>query len=119
MGLFSSKKKKEEKEDLVVVEPSTTVVSIGTYGIVLSPHVTEKGSALASVGKYVFKVFRGANKTEIKGAVHNLYNVDVTNVNIVNIPPKKRRVGNHMGTKSGFKKAIITLKHGQSIDLTK
>ncbi len=85
------------------------------YRILKSPHVSEKATDLAEKSKYVFKVFPEANKTEIKKAVKNLYGVDVLSVNIIKIPPKKRRLGKISGFKKGYKKAIIKIKKGQKL----
>lgn len=87
------------------------------YRILKSPHVSEKATDLAEKGKYVFKVFPEANKTEIKKAVKSLYGVDVLSVNIIKIPPKKRRLGKISGFKKGYKKAIIKIKKGQKIEI--
>jgi large subunit ribosomal protein L23 len=58
-----------------------------------------------------------ANKNEIKKTVQDLYGVDVLKVNIIKVPGKKRRVGNHEGYKSGYKKAIVFLPKGQQIEV--
>ncbi len=82
------------------------------------PHISEKSTFLAENGFYVFKVEKKANKIEIKRDVQDRYNVDVESVKIINIPSKKRRVGRTEGTKRGYKKAVVKVKKGQSIDLT-
>ena len=91
--------------------------SNGVYQILKSPHISEKATDLAEKGKYVFKVFPEANKTEIKKAIKSLYGVDVLSVNIIKIPPKKRRLGKISGFKKGYKKAIIKIKKGQKIEI--
>ncbi len=82
------------------------------------PHISEKSTDLASEGFYTFRVDRSAGKREIKEEVERKYKVNVISVRVVNIPPKKRRVGRTEGVKKGYKKAIVKLKKGQSIDLT-
>jgi len=78
--------------------------------------LTEKAVALSALNKYVFLVEKKANASEIKKAIKEAYNVDAVSVNIVNVKPKKRRLGRSVGTKPGYKKAIVTLKVGQKIE---
>ena len=88
------------------------------YDKILSPLVTEKSTTLSEQNKVVFKVAAGANKKNLKNNIEKIFKVNVTKINIVN---KKNRIKMTRGKKvkvSGFKKAIITLKKGQSIDLT-
>tara|TARA_Y100001980_G_C14370514_1_gene175579 strand:- start:120 stop:413 length:294 start_codon:yes stop_codon:yes gene_type:complete len=88
------------------------------YEKILSPMVTEKSTNLSEQNKIVFKVPASANKKSLKKNIEKIFKVDVTKINIVN---KKNRIKFTRGRKvkvSGFKKAIITLKKGQSIDLT-
>ena len=86
--------------------------------IVKAPVITEKAANLGqNEGKYVFKVDPKANKTEIKLAIEKLFNVKVQDVRTVNVKPKKRRVGRYAGLTNRYKKAIVTLKEGQSIEL--
>ena len=79
--------------------------------------MTEKATYLSSENKYVFEVFKKANKIDIKKAIEEVYGVKVEKVNIINIPRKKRRVGRTTGWKKGYKKAIVKVKQGQKIDL--
>ena len=88
------------------------------YDKILSPIVTEKSTNLSEQNKIVFKVPTGANKTNLKKNIEKIFKVNVTKINIIN---KQNRIKITRGKKvrvSGFKKAIITLKKGQSIDLT-
>lgn len=87
--------------------------------IIIEPFFTEKTSNLTQLNKYVFKVSKRANKNEVKKAVEGLYEVNVTGVNIVKNSAKPRRVGKREMMKPGFKKAVVTIKEGQSIELTK
>jgi len=82
------------------------------------PHISEKATDLAKDGFYVFKVEKDANKREVKKEVGERYKVDVVGVRMVNVPSKKRRMGKTEGTKKGYKKAIVKIAKGQSIDLT-
>ena len=88
-----------------------------SYRILNIPHITEKATDLTKENKYTFKVFPSANKTEVKRAVESVYDVDVTSVRIINIPPKKRRLGKNLGQRKGYKKAIVKIKEGQKIEV--
>ncbi|TSC82037.1 MAG: large subunit ribosomal protein L23 [Parcubacteria group bacterium Gr01-1014_20] len=83
------------------------------------PLITEKATSLNEIGKYVFAVDPRATKNEVKKLIKEIYKVDPTSVNIVNLPPKTKRFRNIRGKESGITKAIVTLKEGQKIDLTK
>ena len=88
------------------------------YDKILSPIVTEKSTNLSEHNKIVFKVPSNSNTSNLKKNIEKIFKVNVTKINIIN---KKKRVKQTRGRKvkvSGFKKAIITLKKGQSIDLT-
>ncbi len=88
------------------------------YDKILSPIVTEKSTNLSEFNKIVFKVPNGANKKNLKKNIEKIFKVNVTKINIIN---KQKRIKNTRGRKikiSGYKKAIITLKKGQNIDLT-
>tara|TARA_B100001029_G_scaffold151098_1_gene133426 strand:- start:101 stop:394 length:294 start_codon:yes stop_codon:yes gene_type:complete len=88
------------------------------YDRILSPIVTEKSTNLSEFNKIVFKVPDSANKVNIKKSIEKIFKVNVTKINIIN---KQSRIKQTRGRKvkiPGFKKAIITLKKGQSIDLT-
>lgn len=86
--------------------------------IIIRPVITEKSMKLmADDNKVTFEVAKTANKVEVRKAVEALFNVKVTNVNILNTKPKTKRVGRHTGVVSGFRKAIVTLAEGNSIDL--
>ena len=91
---------------------------IHLYDKILFPMVTEKSTNMSEQNKIVFKVPSGANKTNLKKNIEKIFKVNVIKVNIIN---KQNRTKISKGKKikvSGFKKAIITLKKGQSIDLT-
>lgn len=86
--------------------------------IVLKPLVTEKGSTLRQdQNKYVFSVARNANKIEIKRAVESLFNVKVKDVRTMVVHGKVKRMGVFSGKRPDWKKAVVTLEKGQTIDL--
>ncbi|HAR6126066.1 TPA: 50S ribosomal protein L23 [Staphylococcus pseudintermedius] len=84
--------------------------------ILKRPVITEKSSAAMVEDKYTFDVDVRANKTEVKKAVEEIFEVKVANVNIINYKPKKKRMGRYQGYTNKRRKAIVTLKEGQ-IDL--
>ncbi|EIO0087482.1 50S ribosomal protein L23 [Staphylococcus pseudintermedius] len=84
--------------------------------ILKRPVITEKSSAAMAEDKYTFDVDVRANKTEVKKAVEEIFEVKVANVNIINYKPKKKRMGRYQGYTNKRRKAIVTLKQGQ-IDL--
>ena len=89
--------------------------------LIKHPLVTEKASALSSLGKYVFLVDEKSTAPEIKKAVNEVYKVNVQKVNIINAKDKPRQWmqqrGPRHGRKAGYKKAIVTLKAGQKLDI--
>ena len=91
---------------------------INLYDGILNPLVTEKSTNLSEMNKVVFKVNRSANKKTVKKSIEKIFKVNVIKINIIN---KQRRIKTVRGKKvkvQGYKKAIITLKKGQNIDLT-
>jgi large subunit ribosomal protein L23 len=86
--------------------------------ILLKPVITEKSTLMASNdNKYVFKIGMKANKQLVAAAIKQIYNVEPKSVNIVNIRRKTKRTRYGVGMKPAWKKAIITLKSGEKIDL--
>ncbi|MFH1485321.1 MAG: 50S ribosomal protein L23 [Chloroflexota bacterium] len=81
------------------------------------PIVTEKTTALQTQNKYAFEVKRAANKRQIKEAVERAFNVTVEAVNVMTVHGRMRRIGRHQGMTPTWKKAIVTLKEGQKIEL--
>ena len=84
---------------------------------IISPNVTEKSTALSDFNKVVFKVHKGASKKSIIKSIEKIFKVNVIKINTINIKGKNKLVRNKKSFKSGYKKAIVTLKKGQSIDL--
>lgn len=87
------------------------------YEVLRRPLVTEKSTVLQESGKYAFEVDRGANKKQIKESVEKAFKVKVTAVNVINITGVSKRVGRKMTTSPSWKKAIVTLKTGDKIQL--
>ncbi len=132
MGIFQSKtedKKSDKKENdkksaskktnqasdkknvLTIVEDK------GAEKVLISPWITEKTHSLMDDNQYVFKVFKTASKQKIKKAIKDVYNVIPESVKIINIPRKKKNLGQKIVFRSGFKKAIIKLKAGDKIEI--
>jgi len=88
-----------------------------SYDIVKYIMRTEKGSGMMAENKYVFHVANDANKIQIKQAVEEIYNVTVKKVNTLNAPGKWKRVRYKEGKTPDFKKAVVTLKKGDKIDI--
>jgi len=84
--------------------------------ILLAPIVSEKSYAGTSVGKYTFRVHEDAHRTQVRQAVEQLFDVQVARVNILKVQPKPKRRGTIKGTKQGWKKAIVQLKPGHTIE---
>ena len=84
---------------------------------IVSPVITEKATSLSEYNKVVFKVNKGANKHLIKKSIEKIFKVNVVKINTINLKGKTKLVRGRKSSKSGYKKAIVTLKKGQSIDL--
>ena len=84
---------------------------------IISPNVTEKSTALSDFNKVVFKVHKGATKKSIIKSIEKIFKVNVIKINTINIKGKNKLVKNKKSFKPGYKKAVVTLKKGQSIDL--
>ena len=91
---------------------------IHLYDKIISPLVTEKSTILSEQNKIVFKVPMNANKINLKKNIEKIFKVNVIKVNIINKQNREKLTRGRKIKVSGFKKAIITLKKGQSIDLT-
>tara|TARA_A100001011_G_scaffold380322_1_gene447495 strand:- start:540 stop:833 length:294 start_codon:yes stop_codon:yes gene_type:complete len=91
---------------------------ISSIDSIRKPIITEKATILSEQNKTVFKVHNGANKKTIKKNIEKIFKVNVVKINIMNTKTKKKIKQGKLSTKSGYKKAIVTLKKGQSIDLS-
>ena len=87
------------------------------YKVLNRPLVTEKNSALQAQGKYAFKVAEEANKEQIKQAVEKAFKVTVTGVNVMTVAGKRRRMRGREVMSPSWKKALVTLKPGDKIEL--
>lgn len=87
------------------------------WDVIIRPRITEKGTAMGERSKYVFQVRPDANKLEIKAAVEQAFSVDVVAVNTMNVRGKPRRWGRNLGRTSSWKKAVVTLQEGQTIEV--
>jgi large subunit ribosomal protein L23 len=88
------------------------------YDTIIAPVITEKSTYASEHNKVVFKVANRATKPEIKAAVEALFNVKVTGVNTLNRKGKTKRFRGIVGRQKDYKKAVVTLAEGQSIDVT-
>jgi large subunit ribosomal protein L23 len=95
--------------------PKETTVHL--YEVLRRPLITEKSTALQAEGKYAFEVARGANKTQVKDAVEKVFKVTVTGLNLMNVAGKPRRLGKRELPAKPWKKAVVTLKPGDKIEL--
>lgn len=118
--LNKEEEKKDEKAKPVSKEHSSKA-PVEVYKVIKDPHITEKAGILVEQNKYIFNVYPNANKSEVKKAIEALYRVKVEKVHMIRSAPKKRRLGRHQGwrqgLKKGFKKAIVSLKEGDKIEL--
>jgi large subunit ribosomal protein L23 len=107
-------KAKKSKKEVAKRKVSKREENIA-HKILLENLISEKSTMLAAQNKYVFKVTKDAGKFQIKEAVEGYYGVQVVSVNTIKINPKKRIHGRTIGWKKGFKKAVVTLREGDSI----
>src|SRR3712207_4711293 len=92
-------------------------MSLHPNEVLLAPVVSEKSYSLLTDRKYTFKVHRSAHKTQVRQAVESLFGVTVENVNIVKVQAKPKRRGMTKGTRPGWKKAIVQLREGDTIEI--
>jgi large subunit ribosomal protein L23 len=113
-------KKSEEKAEPKIEKTDKTKIKGLTnqaYRVLLKPLVTEKASSLGILNQYVFAVDPRMNKVEVKKAIRVIYKVDPVSVNIANFSGKKVRYGRRSGKTKDWKKAIVTLKSGDKIQV--
>lgn len=118
MGILN----KSKKEEIIVKEnKSKTTASAGFLNqpalLIKQAWISERAGDLSVLGKYVFIVEKKANKPEIKKAIESIYKVNVVDVNVINVKGKTKRLGRSIGRTSAYKKAVVTLKNGQKIDI--
>jgi large subunit ribosomal protein L23 len=92
-------------------------MSLHSGEILLAPVVTEKAYGGVETNKYAFRVHPDAHKTQIRQAVEEQFEVKVVRVNVLMVQPKPKRRGAHRGTKRGWKKAIVQLRPGDTIEV--
>ena len=92
-------------------------MSLHPNQVLLAPVVTEKSYELIEDGKYSFRIHPEAHKTQVRQAVEELFDVHVQGVNIVKVKSKPKRRGMRAGRKPGWKKAIVQLRQGESIEI--
>jgi len=92
-------------------------MSLHPNEVLLAPVVSEKSYSLISDRKYTFKVHKDAHKTQVRRAVEELFDVHVERVNIVKVQAKPKRRGLFKGTRRGWKKAIVKVREGESIEI--
>ena len=87
------------------------------FCLISRPYITEKVLLLKEEGnKVVFRIYKSTNKIELKNAIESIFNVSVEKINTLNIKGKKKRLGRHEGKRPDWKKAIVTLKEGDTIE---
>jgi large subunit ribosomal protein L23 len=92
-------------------------VSLHPSQVLIRPVVSEKSYEQIQTNQYTFRVHKDAHKTQIRQAVEELFDVKVERVNVVKVQPKPKRRGNFKGTRPGWKKAIVQLRKGDSIEI--
>jgi ribosomal protein L23 len=112
------KREKAEKSGEIIYSKKEKKEIITAPVILRSPHIAEKSSHLAKMNQYIFKVYPRVNKIEIKKAVEEVYGVDVLKIKMITIPKKQVRIGKTFGWKKEYKKAIVLVKKGQSIEIS-
>ena len=90
---------------------------INYFDTIVAPNITEKATSLSEFNKVVFKVKKNASKSSIKKSIEKIFKVNVIKINTINLQNKSKIVRGRKVVKPGVKKAIVTLKKGQSIDL--
>ena len=121
MALFGNQKENTEKEEQPVAQVATAatapIATTAVKQLLVQPRISEKASQLAKDSKYIFVVHKDANKVEIRKAVESAYKVNVVQVNIINNKGKLKNFGQRSGKRSDLKKAIVTLKAGEKIEI--
>ena len=127
MGIFDRFKKtqhepeasQEKKATLVTkaVEGSVVMQKRATSDVIVRPLVTEKSAILSSANTYVFVVTKNANRIAVRSAIKQMYGITPVRVNIQNVPGKWVRFGRSQGKRSDWKKALVTLPKGKTINV--
>lgn len=96
---------------------AATAFGKGASDVVIKPLISEKAATLTGANQYVFIVRKGANRLQVRTAIKRMYNVSPVSVNILNVKGKEMRFGRRNGTRSDWKKAIVTLPKGETINV--
>jgi len=129
MKLFGKKDKEQkklpksevevEKKDQETAVETTTSFTPVQESVITGFYISEKAGLLNGFNQFVFKVSNNANKSQLTKQVEKMFNVKVKNIKIMNTPEKRRDVGRHSGFKPGFKKAVVVLEEGYTIEQAK
>jgi large subunit ribosomal protein L23 len=92
-------------------------MSLHPNEVLLAPVVSEKSYSLIGEGKYVFRIHPDAHRTQVRQAVEELFGVHVNGVNVLKVQPKPKRRGLSKGIRPGWKKAIVQLREGETIEI--
>lgn len=127
MGILNRVKKTKKEtvsKDLIDKEVlidekknSSETVSFSFIDVIIKPMLSEKAAVLASANQYVFLVRKEANRIQVSSAIKHAYGMKPVSVNILNVSGKKLRFGGRKGKRSDWKKAIVTLPAGQTINV--
>ncbi|MDX8407455.1 MAG: 50S ribosomal protein L23 [Mariprofundaceae bacterium] len=91
--------------------------NINHFNVLRQPVVTEKSyAATGAANQYTFRVDREATKTQVKAAIEAIFEVQVDRVQVINMPSKPKRRGQHTGSRSGYRKAVVRLAEGQTLE---
>jgi large subunit ribosomal protein L23 len=102
----------------VIPRAMPTLTRQQMYGVIRGPVITEKATNVSEHNQVIFRVPLTASKREVKAAVEGLFGVSVTAVNTIRVMGKLKRVRGRPGRRSDYKKAVVTLREGQRIDVT-
>jgi len=116
--------KKEDKKTKKVIKKDNAVIVVAdnvevACNVLVEPWITEKTHRAAADNKYTFKVSGNATKKQVKLAIEGMYKVHIEKIATVNVLAKKKAYGRYMGMKSAIRKATVTLKKGDKIELFK
>ncbi len=125
MGILNRFKKTippERKSPEVQQTAASTTATVKLLGmdhsdVIVKPLISEKSATLAGANQYVFVVRKNANRLQVRAAIKTMYGVSPESVNLLNVRGKKVRFGRREGSRSDWKKAIVTLPAGQTINV--
>jgi large subunit ribosomal protein L23 len=120
LGRFKKTKEKDAAAQSVVVpdvEKKKVVETSGRESIILRPLVTEKAAVMTSCNTYAFVVDKNATRIAVRLAIKKMYGINPVRVNIQNVEGKQKRFGRNVGKQQDWKKALITLPKGKTINV--